>query len=270
VRYTPVSPGLTALGASTTFAAGAAEFWVTHNTAAHSYAVLFRAPGDNLNFSLVQYDGTASSPQAVTSADASPDRTPNIHYVGGTTGLDYVYSGVATPYAGLYTTSGGLVCLRLTATGALVPGGSTVVNNVPDFYASAWTGTQVAAAHAGAGGLDIELIGLSSGGTPCTQTTFNALGNDSYVNTPSVAYNGVEIAVAYDVRRILDPVAGTSETFVGVFLYNPTASTSSNRLFNASSDVPGERPSLTWAGDRWVLRYASAAGVQVRTGSFTP
>ena len=272
IRYTQVSPALSVVGSSTTLASGASEFWVTNNTAAQRYAVLYRTASDNLSFTAVNYDGTvAAGAQTVTSPDASPDRSPSLQYVGGTMGLDFTYNGVATPYAGLYTTSGGLVCLRLTATGALVPGGSTALNSVPDFFSSVWINGQIAAAHAASGGsLDIELVSLASSGAPCTQTTIPGLASDSYVNTPSIAWNGVDIAVAYDVREILDPVSGASDTFVGVLLYNPTSMVMTNRLLNAVGDVPGERPSMTWAGDRWVLRYASSSGVQVRTGSFTP
>jgi hypothetical protein len=274
IRYTQVSP-LATVGASSTFGLGAAEFWVTNNPSAARYAVLYRASStNNLLFSQVPYGGTASAPQIVTSADASPDQAPNLHYVGGTTGAAYAYNAVTTPYVALYTASSGVVCLRLTATGAVVSGGgSTTLNPTPDFFGSVWIGNQLAAVHhgaAGGGGLDIELITLPSTGTACSEITVNALLDNTYVNTPSVAFNGVELAVGYDVSLITDPIVGTAVTFVGVYLYNPTTHLASNRVFNGTTDVPGERPSITWAGDRWLLRYSSAAGVQVRSGSLVP
>jgi hypothetical protein len=271
IRYTQVSPLGVAIGTPSTFANGASEFWVTHNPSAQRYAVLYRTPANNLLFNLVQYNGTVSAAQLVTSPDAIPDQGPNVLYVGGTSGLDYSFAaaigpgGAITPYVGLYTTSTGLVCLRLTATGALVPQGSIDLSVNPDFNASVWTGSQVAAAHYGSHGLFLELISLSSSGSPCTTAaSLPLLGPDTYVNTPSIAFNGVELAVGFDVRRILDPVAGTADTFVGVYLYNPTTHLTSVHIFN---DIPGERPSITWAGDRWILRYASSTSVIVRTGS---
>ena len=272
IRYTQVSPLATLVGASSTFGLGASEFWVANNPSAARYAVLYRAAStNNLLFTNLPYGGTASAPQIVTSADASPDQAPNLHYVGGLGGTDYNYGAVTTPYVALYTASSGVVCLRLTATGAIVSGGgSTTLTNTPDFFGSVWTGIQLVAAHhggAGGGGLDIEFITLNSSGAACSEGTLNALPDNTYVNTPSIAFNGVELAVGYDVSLITDPLVGTAVTFVGVFLYNPTTHLTSNRVFNGLGDVPGERPSLTWAGDRWILRYSSASGVQVRSGS---
>lgn len=271
IRYTEIAQNLALAGGSASFGTGAKEFWIARNAPTQTWGVLMRGTNDNLQFFRVGYNGTVAGPQQVTAADANPDFGPNVHYVGGLGGQDFVFNGVPTPYAALYTASGalgGLTCLRLASSGApVVPG--LALNFVADFHASVWTGTRIAAVHQGTGGLDLEFVDLLSSGSPCALGGhIDLLGPNTYVNTPSLAFNGVEFAIGYDVQRI----EGSDAVFrTGVVLHNPTSGVTTNRLFDGPSDAPGERPSLNWAGDRWILRYAASDGtIHVIAGSLTP
>jgi len=284
IRYTNVNQSLGVVGSSGTFATGSKEFSVSHNPFAGNYGVMFRTQTDNLNFVNVGIDGTVSAIEQPTAADANADQAASIHYVGGANGTAYAFNGNNTPFAGLFTaTNGGLNCLRLTATGApVVP--SFQVNSDPSFYGTTWTGNigafpanELGAAHHGAGGLDLEMLNLEdqAAGLPtCTifrHFDLKGAAGITYVNTPSIAWNGVEFAIGYDTQSV---IGGNTVRRVGVFIMNPllTAAEWTDRTFDGAGDPAGERPSITWANDRWILRYAisGGGGVRVVAGSLAP
>ncbi len=264
IRFTEMSPALVA-GATSSFGTGNKEFSVTNDPTNSQYGVLYRGANDNLFFALVPYAGGAvSTPQLVTTADASPDRSPSVHFIGNA----FTFNGFPTPFLGLYTqTGGGLTCLRMNPQGVIVAGGGTAtLNNNFAFYSSVWTGSRAVTARQDASGLILQGIRLNDqNSSPACEVVQQVLLRtaDQYVNPPSIAYNGTWFAVAYDVQSGANSV-------IGVALYNPPSGAITNLLFDQPSDVPGERPSISWARDRWVLRYASAAGIQLRTGSMSP
>ncbi|MCC6999079.1 MAG: hypothetical protein IT370_30985 [Deltaproteobacteria bacterium] len=264
IRYTEMSPALVATNTSS-FGTGNKEFSVTNDPTNSQYGVLYRGANDNLFFTRVPYaGGAASAPQLVTTADASPDRSPSVHFIGNS----FTFNALPTPFLGLYTqTGGGLTCLRMNAQGVIVAGGGTAtLNNNFAFYSSVWSGARAVTARQDASGLILQEIFLNDqNSSPACQFITQVLLRpaDQYVNPPAIAYNGTEFAVAYDVQS-------GANSIIGVALYHPASGTITNHLFNAPSDVPGERPSISWARDRWILRYSSTAGVQVRAGSMAP
>ena len=264
IRYTAMSPALVA-GGTSSFGTGNKEFSVTSDPSNSQYGVLYRGANDNLFFARVPWaGGAASTAQLVTTADASPDRSPSVHYIGNS----FTFNGLPTPFLGLYTqTGGGLTCLRMNAQGVVAPaGGTATLNNNFAFYSSVWNGALAVTARQDAAGLIVHGILLNNSNSfPACELvpqSFTLRGADQYVNPPVIAFNGSEYAVAFDVQRGANAVVGVAMLRAG-----PTIEV---RLFDQPGDVPGERPSITWARDRWILRYATSTGVQVLAGSLAP
>jgi hypothetical protein len=148
------------------------------------------------------------------------------------------------------------------ADGSVLPAGGTAqVNASSALHTVVHGGTLPVGARHDSAGLALEAYVLNNNNSfPACEVVGTVIlrGADTYLNPPAVAFNGVEYAVAFDVQR-------GPAVVVGVALLS--GGTTSVVLFDGPGDVPGERPAITWAGDRWILRYASAGGVQVRTGS---
>jgi len=267
IRFTEMSPALVA-GGTASFGTGNKEFSVTSDPTNSQYGVLYRAANDNLFFTRVPWaGGAASTAQLVTTADASPDRSPSIHYIGNS----FTFNLLPTPFLGLYTqTGGGLTCLRMDANGVIAAGGGTAtLNNNFAFYSSVWNGGIAVTARQDAAGLIVHgiLLNNSNSSPACelVSTSFLLRPADQYVNPPVIAFNGTEYAVAFDVQRGANSVVGVA------LLRNPGPTpTIEVRLFDQAGEAPGERPSITWARDRWILRYSTTTGVQVVAGSMAP
>ncbi len=221
------------------------NFWPAWNGST-AFGLVYREDGavsDRLRFRVVQLDGTASSPTALTIVDGSDDVQPNAHFTG---------SG----YTIIYSSASEVRCVRTNAAGALIPGSDTALAGFPAggaFVSTVWDGSNIVAAYYEAtNSIDVVRITPS-----CTISgTHHAVGGSNVFlsSPPSIDWNGTEFAVAYDY---LD----NNVESVGVLLVTPS--------LTFRDDYPvglGSRPSITWAGDRWALRYGNPVAIAV--GSF--
>ncbi|MBK8010329.1 MAG: hypothetical protein IPK13_03215 [Deltaproteobacteria bacterium] len=216
------------------------EFWPVYTGSA--FGLVYRNGSGNLFFRSVSLNGTAPTERQVTSLDGSPDLTPNLHWDGA-------------GYAVIYTSSVEVRCARLSNLGIVstddllpsFPVNGPLVSSVlnPD------TGRIVAVYVDNSLGLrviEIDPATCAEVGAPRT-----VRGPDAYrSNPPVIVYNGDKFAVAYDY--------GTP-TNVGVLTLDGATNPIDDVILGA-----GSRPSITWTGDRWILR--AEGSVLMYAGAF--
>lgn len=186
----------------------------------------------------------------MTVSDGTADQRPNLHYIQNLLGAGmHGYVVVFTEAGG---TGGTVQCVRLSAQGVPVlqqalagfPANAPFVNSV---Y-RADTNRLVLSYVDPAVGLRIVQLNPNDPGTGCTTlaaTTQTVLPAAQYQSPPPyIAFNGVEFAIAYDIDIPLESPQ------VGVALVD-----AAYNLRGAGQIGNGSRPSLSWAGDRWALRY---------------
>lgn len=230
-------------------AANTLNFWPTWN-GVDRFGVVYRLDGatsDNLLFRVVQTDGTVTLPSTLTVAQGADDEAPNVHWNG-------------TGFTVLYSNGTEVRCLRTNANGALIAGSDTVLTNFPAggvTLSSVFDGTSIVGAYYDATN-SINLVRINP--ADCTVTGAHEViggANVFFSAPPSIGYNGTEFAVAYDYLDGLDERTG-------VLLVTPALEFRDDYVL---PDV-GRRPSITWAGDRWAVRYNDATQVKVLVGSF--
>jgi hypothetical protein len=223
----------------------ALNFWPAYNGG--SFGVVFTENGasDRLRMRIVQLNGAATAATTLTVADGTDDVRPNAHYIGP--GYTVVYSSAAE-----------VRCLRTDATGTLVPNSDTALTGFPaggTFVSTVYDGTDIVAAYFN-GTNSLNVVRINPATCAVNGAHQQVLGSFVYLSSPpTIAWNGsTEFAVAYDF------LANNVEQ-VGVILVTPA-------LANRADVVvgPGTLPSITWAGDRWALRYGDPITVEV--GSF--
>ncbi len=245
VRYTREAEDFSStLLSSTTLVSGVDDFWPAWNGT--GYGLVYRLPpNDNLFFRSVNVNGTVGSAVQVTTATGAAHRHPNAHFVG-------------PGYVVLYSTATEVRCARTSATG--VPQGNLALSGMPasvPFLTSVYDGSRVVAAYIDPSkGLFLAKINP----TNCAVESLRRVrGVDNYLNTPHIAFNGVEFAVSYDI-------SGTPNQ-VGVALFDSSLRRTED-TFPLDVGNAGERPSMAWLGDRWGLRVKGDASARVLTGSF--
>ncbi len=204
----------------------------------------------NLRFQTIGADGSTGQSIQVTVSDGTADQRPNLHYIQNLLGAGmHGYVVVFTEAGG---TGGTVQCVRLSAQGVPVlqqalagfPANAPFVNSV---Y-RADTNRLVLSYVDPAVGLRIVQLNPNDPGTGCTTlaaTTQTVLPAAQYQSPPPyIAFNGVEFAIAYDIDIPLESPQ------VGVALVD-----AAYNLRGAGQIGNGSRPSLSWAGDRWALRY---------------
>ncbi|MCB9653596.1 MAG: hypothetical protein H6729_05645 [Deltaproteobacteria bacterium] len=216
------------------------EFWPTYTGS--GFGLIYRNGSGNLFFRSVSLTGSAPTERQVTSLDGSPDLTPNLHWDG-------------VGYTVIYTSSVEVRCARLSNLGVVstddllpsFPVNGPLVSSVLDSD----TGNIVAVYVDNSLGLrviEIDPATCAEVGAPRT-----VRGPETYrSNPPVIAYNGDKFVIAYDY--------GTPAN-VGVLTLDGAT--------NPIDDVvlgSGSRPSITWTGDRWILR--AEGSVLMYAGAF--
>ncbi len=230
----------------TNVASNALNFWPVWNGAAYGLVYRDHAPAsDRLRFVQVSPTGVASNLSVLTVVDGTDDVQPNLHFTGA-------------GYTVLYSSAGEVRCLRTRANGSLIAGSDRALAGFPaqgTFLSSVYDGTDIVAAYFNATN-SINMVRIAP--ATCTVVgSHQAIGPAGvYSSSPPVlAYNGLEFALAYDF------VDGAVER-VAVMLVSPSL-----QLVDSVVVGDGTLPSLTWAGDRWAVRYGDP--VQVTVGSFS-
>jgi len=254
-----------------------------------TYGVIYRrdvAARHNLYFRTVTIaTGVASGEQISTTANSFDHFHPTLMLTAGTT-YDPGTGSIPSPFTALYTENGTTKVVRLTLTGA--PLGSFTFNTLdfPGDFSSAMydsvsglifaasvhsTGPQI-----GDNAVFLHFAGLNPSGSAVTsfgrvQLTDPSISPMASISPPYITANTTnpyfggngDIAIVYD-----SGLAGINQ--VGVVLVNSSSGGRNYRLDQSGDE--GLFPSITWAGDRWVLRYQatspSSTGIRLRTGSF--
>ncbi|MCC7383110.1 MAG: hypothetical protein IT384_14830 [Deltaproteobacteria bacterium] len=219
------------------------DFWPTWTGT--QYGLIYRnAANGNLRFRTVSLAGVAGTERQVTTADGSADFHPNLHWNGA-------------GYTALYTSAGEVRCVRLNASGFLLGGSDVALAGFPGggaFVSSVWDGASIVAVYIDPT-LGLRMVRINSANCTLVGGHATVRGADTYLTSPPVVdYNGVELAVAYDITN-----EGTDSS--GVLVVSDDFSSVDGWTLGA-----GRRPSITWAGDRWVARRAGS--VELVAGSF--
>jgi len=221
----------------------AIDFWPDYNGT--TYGLVYRhATNNNLYFRTVTpATGAASSAVQVTTSSPTPHQHPNLHYIGG-------------GYLTLYSTGNEVRCVRQNLSG--YPLSNVALSDFPvggAFLSSVFDGSDVVVVYTDA---TLGLLAKRIDPTDCSilgSTRLRAAGN--FITIPTIAWNGVEFAIAYD-----EVVAGTPTVKVARLSSSLTPT-------DGGPVAEGDRPSIEWAGDRWVVRYRGLDNVaHVHSGSF--
>jgi hypothetical protein len=225
--------------------AGALNFWPAF-AGGDRFGLVFREDGvvsDRLRMRTVDTDGTLGTSFTLTIVDGSDDVQPNAHFNG-------------TGYTVLYSSATEVRCLRTNAQGALIAGSDMVLPGFPAggaFVSSVMAaGAIVAAFYDATNSINVAEIDPDT----CAVNTTTQVGgaNVFFTSPPSIAWNGTELAIAYDFLM-------NSVEQVGVLLVTPGLAYRDDYVVGG-----GSRPSIAWAGDRWALRHGNP--VVVTVGSF--
>lgn len=267
----------TTLVAPTTVAPAAdnaTDFSVARQGTTDTYGVIYRREAvsrNNLYFRSVNLaTGAVSNEQISTTANSLVHFHPNLLYA------DQTFNGQPTPFTVLYTENSATKLVRLTATGAPL-GQFTFGSEFHGDFAHAiiddafgeptiWA----AAVHSIGPDLGDNAVVLHVILLPQSGAAANHLGSLQLTNAPMapispphLSSNGIDYAVAYD-----SGLGGINQ--VGVAKFNFDVGSRDFRLDTMGDE--GLFPSITWALDRWVLRYqannANATGIRLKTGSF--
>lgn len=219
------------------------DFWPTWTGT--QYGLIYRnVANGNLRFRTVSLTGVVGAERQVTTADGSPDFHPNVHWNGG-------------GYTALYTSAGEVRCVRLSNTGFLVAGSDVALGGFPGggaFVSSVWDGASVVAIYIDPT-LGLRMVRINPATCGLVGGHATVRGADTYLTSPPVVdWNGVEFAVAYDTTD-----EGTDSA--GVLIVSSDFSSVDGWTLGE-----GRRPSITWAGDRWVARRDGS--VELVAGSF--
>lgn len=219
------------------------DFWPTWTGT--EYGLIYRnVANGNLRFRTVSLNGVASAERQVTTADGSADFHPNVHWNGA-------------GYTALYTSAGEVRCVRLSNLGFLVAGSDVALAGFPGggaFVSSVWDGASVAAVYIDPT-LGLRMVRVNPANCALVGAHTTVRGADTYLTSPPVVdYNGIEFAVAYDTTD-----QGNDSS--GVLIVSDDLSSVDGWTLGE-----GRRPSITWAGDRWVARRDGS--VELVAGSF--
>lgn len=288
-RFTLAGTVLVAKTVVASAADNATDFSVARNTLTGVYGVIYRRESvsrNNLYFRTVTIaTGARSNEQVVTTADTFVHFHPTLMFVGAgnVTTYDSGSGPVAAPYAVIYAANGFNKLVRLTASGGPLGSFTFDQNQFPGNFSSSifrkegflpfvpeFTIAAASVRSVGPGLGDnrvaMHMIGLTSSGTAAQYLGDSLVSNSQMlpISPPAIAFNGVGFAVAFD-----DGLGGNNGIGVitGNFLGMGFAEL---RLADVSDS--GLFPAITWALDRWVLRYQAEApdvtGIRMRTGSF--
>lgn len=240
VRYTRFVANLASVAVTSTFAGR--DFWPANN--GNQFGVIARhATNNNLFFrTLNPATGTFGSAIQVTTASPTVHEHPNLHHIGA-------------GWVALYSAAAEVRCVVMAANGAPTlnvalggyPSGGAYVSSIYDPNINRIVTVHVDPTN----GLYMNEIDPGN----CNVTDSRRLrGSDNYINVPSLAFNGEEFLIGYDVvtpgGNQVGVMRGTIEDYQNV-------------ISNA------QRPSVDWVGDRWVLRAAlDGGGIHVMVGSF--
>lgn len=262
----------------------ATDFSVARNGAV--YGVIYRREAtsrNNLYFRTVTIEtGAASGEQLSTTANTFVHFHPTLIHADTT--FDLGTGPIAAPYAVLYSENGTTKLVRLTGSGAPIvshtfgpefPGDFGHAIYLENFWFPGIFATAIHSTGPGFGDNAVFLHGiqLPSSGVAAEYRAQRQLTSMPLapISPPVIAFNGGDglrgnLAIAYD-----SGLGGVNQ--VGVALFNPNAVGERDYRLDAAGDE-GLFPAITWALDRWVLRYqadtASSNGIRIRTGSFGP
>ena len=267
----------TALVAPTTVAPAsdnATDFSVARQGTTTTYGVIYRretVSRNNLYFRTVNLaTGAVSNEQPSTTANSLVHFHPNLLYA------DTTFNGQPSPFTVLYTENSATKLSRLTPTGAPL-GQFTFGSEFHGDFAHAIVDQAfgqptiwAAAVHSTGPGLGDNSVVLHVILLPTSGSAASHLGSIQMttaqlapISPPQVSTNGIDYVVAYD-----SGLGGINQ--VGVAKFNFDTGSRDFRLDGAGDE--GLFPSITWANDRWVLRYqadnANATGIRLKTGSF--
>lgn len=233
--------GGTVVSPTSVVASGAVDFWPTYDGS--QFGVVWRdSTEDNLFFRTVSLAGALGTVRTVTAPTGSAHQKPNLHPVSG------------GGWIVLYTTAAEVRCVRLAAEGTPITGSNVVLTGVPAaaFVSSVYntdTNRVIAAFNNPTRGLQVAQIDPADCGVDFVRIA-RPLQLGELLNTPFIAFNGSEYKVAYD---LIDGTVGVVTLSAAVV---------------ADDDVnlgAGARPSIAWAGDRWIARFEGS--VELVSGS---
>jgi hypothetical protein len=243
-----------------------AEFWASWDGTNFGLTYPEAINGGRLAFRRISTAGAVvSEDTGVSNSDGTPERSPNVHPNGNNSG-----------HTILYTSGTQVRCVRLDANGFQQIGSDVEVldaMNMPVFpingplVASVFRPTNneiIAVYQDPTAGLfvrrinPLNCVALAPTGQPRVPPFMNGSNiraADNYQEQPpTIAFNGLEFAIAYDVR-----LAGNVRN-VGVLLLDANLTP----IFDYTIGV-GDRPSITWAGDRWAVRYRNTGAGNIAT-----
>lgn len=219
------------------------DFWPTWNGTGYGLIYRNEATG-NLRFRTVSLNGVTGVERQITTNDGSPDLRPNLHWTGA-------------GYTALYTSAGEVRCVRMNNLGALIAGSDVALGGFPGggaYVSTVSDGAFIVAVYINPT-LGLRMVRINPANCSLSGGHVTVRGADTYLTSPPVVdYNGVEFAVAYDTTDGGDDTSG-------VLIVSDDLSSVDGWVLGA-----GRRPSITWAGDRWVARRDGS--VELVAGSF--